>query len=441
MASIAQEKLLRDIDELLASHTDLLQRYILLTEHVPYLDAKTMLDILCHELHQRDLTQQQCLQDHSGAMLLYEAHADGAQHSLLLYNSFSLPNPGLWELLPIVTQFMAIDIYRKLCTNYPPVTYKWLLQGVEEYSNSALGLENCIKKLGTHLCADGCLCDNTQVLRETGLIDEHTPLLALGAKGLLRIQLSVRTAPQPLPAQYGSIVPDAAWRLLWALNSLKNAQEEILIEGFYNTLKTPDDDVIALLHNLPDTAQCLGQQFGLDHFLYDLQGFQLHYAHYLLPTCTVGSLASQSETAPHLYPHIPALSNVELNFHLLPDQDPQDIFSLLRHHLDTQGFSDIQATMLYACPSYYTPLADPFVQTVLQATARSCNGENYVLPFTPESLPLHQIRHTLHMPIVITAMNTCDITPMTWQNEKLKRIMTTAIKQTILTLTTIASRP
>jgi hypothetical protein len=440
MASFEQEKLLRDIDELLAvSLEDWQQLYALLTERSSHPDARTTLDILCNELHQRGLIQQQFLQDAPSSALLYGPHADTAQHSLLLYNSFSLSTPSLWELIPIFTQVIALDIYHKICADYPSITYKWLLQGIEENSNSTLYLEDSIKRYGTDLRADGCLCDDTRALQETGLAGKHIPLLALGSKGLLRVQLSVRTALHPLPAQYGSIVPDSSWRLLWALNSLKNAQEEILIEGFYDTLKTPDDDVIALLHALPDNAQHLRHLLGLDHLLYELQGFQLHYAHYLIPTCTINSLASQGETTPQLYPRIPAISTADLDFHLLPDQNPQDIFFLLRRHLNTQGFSDVQASMLYACPSYYTSLADPFVQAVLQTTSRACGGKPYVLPFTPESHPLHQLHHTLQMPVVITAMNTYDITPLTWQNENLKRAIITTIKQIFLVLTTMAS--
>src|SRR6266700_5287703 len=234
MASFEQEKLLRDIDELLAASLEGWQPlYALLTERSSHLDASTTLDILRNELHQRNLIQQQFLQDVPSSTLLYGPHADTAQHVLLLYNRFSLPIPSLWELIPIFTQIIALDIYHKICTDYPSITYKWLLQGIEENSDSTLCLEDSIKKYGADLCADGCLCDDTRALQETGLAGEHMPLLALGSKGMLRVQLSVQTALHPLPAQYGSIVPDSAWRLLWALNSLKNAQEEILIEGFY----------------------------------------------------------------------------------------------------------------------------------------------------------------------------------------------------------------
>jgi len=250
----------------------------------------------------------------------------------------------------------------------------------------------------------------------------------------------VQTAPHSLPAQYGAIMPDAAWRLLWALNSVKNVQEEILIEDFYETLKAPTDDVIALLHALPDSSQALAHQLDTDHLLYKLQGFQLHYAHYLLPTCTVNLLASQGETSPQLYPRIPARSIAELDFHLLPDQDPKDICALLRRHLDIQGFSDVQLNEISAYPPCYISLEDPFTQTVLQATSKACGRKPYVLPFTPESHAIHRLHHTFQIPVVITAMNTFGITSTTLHNEKLKQVIITTIKQIILILATMANQ-
>jgi hypothetical protein len=434
MASFEQEKLLRDVDELLAaSLEDWRPLYALFAQ----CNAQTMLVTLHNELHRRALVQHDVLQDQPTTALLYASHANTTQHSLLLYNSFSLQTPDLWELIPIVTQVIALDMYHKIYGDYPPITYKWLIQGIQE--KSTFFLDDGIKKFASSLHADGCLCDDTYALQETGLVGEHRPLLALGSKGLLRVQLSVQTAPHSIPAQYGAIVPDAAWRLLWALNCLKNVHEEILIEGFYETLKAPADDVITLLHALPDSAQPLAHRLGLDHLLYGLQGFQLHYAHYLIPTCTVNSLISLSEITPQSYSRIPALCAAEVNFHLLPDQDPEDICGLLRRHLDTHGFSDVQVNKLSAYPPSYMALEDPFVQTVLQATSKACGRTPYVLPFTPESHPIHQLHQALHMPVVITAMNTFGVASANAHNENLKQIITTTIKQIILTLATMAS--
>ena len=76
---------------------------------------------------------------------------------------------------------------------------------------------------------------------------------------------------------YGHQLPSAAWRLIWALNSLKDEDEHILIPGFYDDARSPsaeDRDLIEKIPNLEKSQQALLDQYGIESFLGGLSGVE-----------------------------------------------------------------------------------------------------------------------------------------------------------------------
>ncbi|MDX1447313.1 MAG: hypothetical protein R3333_14080, partial [Lishizhenia sp.] len=62
------------------------------------------------------------------------------------------------------------------------------------------------------------------------------------------VELSVQTAERESHSGLGgSIFPNAAWRLVWALRSLKDEDEKILISGFYDDIQPPSEKDLDLL--------------------------------------------------------------------------------------------------------------------------------------------------------------------------------------------------
>src|SRR6185437_12936517 len=125
----------------------------------------------------------------------------------------------------------------------------------------------------------------------------------------------------------------ALWRLLWAINSVKSANEEILIEGFYDTIQPLADDLTEHLHDLPDNALSFAQHWGLPEPLLGLHGWQFHYAHLLTPTCTLSNITDNTQlpkSTTDIYTTIPTQATAQLEFLLVPQQDPYDIFDKLR---------------------------------------------------------------------------------------------------------------
>jgi acetylornithine deacetylase/succinyl-diaminopimelate desuccinylase-like protein len=89
-----------------------------------------------------------------------------------------------------------------------------------------------------------------------------------------------------------------------------------------------------------------------------------------------------------------------MDFRLVPDQEPADIFEKLQAHLRREGFPDVEVEMLAGEGPAVTPYSDPFVQLTAETAEEVYGKEPVVHPLTGGSGPLHAFRQYLNVPIV-----------------------------------------
>ena len=156
--------------------------------------------------------------------------------------------PVAQQIGMMLASFAALDAYACMIGSLP-INVQWVMSGAQGREAPAMIAFPTVHPV--HLCIwDGSGWPDMEAY--------GTPCIAGGCKGQLGVELSVQTARttltipdtldipdapnalhvryESIPPAYGTIVPDAAWRLLWALASLKDAREEILIDGFYDSL-------------------------------------------------------------------------------------------------------------------------------------------------------------------------------------------------------------
>src|SRR5690606_21786250 len=121
----------------------------------------------------------------------------------------------------IICRLGAIDALRAV-TGGLPGGVKFLIEGEEEIGSGSL--EEFIANNVELLRADGCLW-------EFGVVDyDDKPQIFAGMRGDLYVELRVKTASMDAHSGLGgSQFPNAAWRLTWALASLKDQDERIQI--------------------------------------------------------------------------------------------------------------------------------------------------------------------------------------------------------------------
>ncbi len=345
------------------------------------------------------------------------AEAEGASDkTLLFYNHYDVQPPeplDLWDSPPfeptlrdgklfargvsddkghIQCRLAALDAIKAVTGSYP-CRIKFAIEGEEE--TSSVNLEEFVVSHADKLKADACVW-------EFGGVDhEERPAQYLGLRGICYVELSVKTASQDAHSGLGgSIFPNAAWRLVWALNTLKDQNERIRIPGFYDGVKPPSKRDLELLAALPDNSGDLLQRYGLKGFLKGMKGgTEMRREEVFVPTCTICGLTSGYQ-GPGSKTVLPAQASAKVDFRLVPDQDPKDIAAKLRQHLDAEGFSDVEIAYLGGEKPGRTDPDHPFVKLTIEAAREAYGKEVIVSPMVGGSGPNHVFLDTLHLPIV-----------------------------------------
>ncbi len=292
----------------------------------------------------------------------------------------------------IVTRLAALDAIRHVLGELP-CNVKFIIEGEEEIGSPSL--EAFVEEHQEKLAGDACIW-------ECGGVDsDDRPTLALGMRGICFVELSVRTATRDLHSGMGgSIMPNAAWRLVWALSTLKDANERILIDGYYDNVAPPSARDLEMLAALPDESGRIMEMYGIRGFLKGLTGgVEWQRQAVFEPTCTICGLNSGYQ-GPGAKTVQPAVASAKIDFRLVPNQTPQEVVSKLRAHLDRYGFDDVEIHVYNGeLPAKVDP-DDPFVLLTME-TAREVYGkEPVVSPLIGGSGPLHPFVHTLCVPVV-----------------------------------------
>jgi len=249
------------------------------------------------------------------------------------------------------------------------------------------------------LKADACIW-------EFGGVDyRDIPIQYLGLRGICYVELSLETARQDVHSGLGgSIFPNAAWRLVWALNSLKDRDETIRLPGFYDAIVPPTERDIQLLSDLPPASQEYKTRYGIDEFLEDFPDeTSLHIAEVFKPTCTICGLTAGYQ-GPGAKTILPARASAKVDFRLVPNQTPKDVLSQLRTHLDQEGFPDVQIKFLGGGPPARTDPDDPIVKLVVDTSQEAFGDKMQLVPLTGGSGPNYAFVHTLGLPVVTTGI-------------------------------------
>ncbi len=291
----------------------------------------------------------------------------------------------------IVCRLMALDALRAASGGRLPVNVKFVVEGEEEIGSAHLPA--WIESNAHVLNADVCIWEFG------GVDDTGHPLIICGLRGIAYFELRCRTIAYDAHSGAGSLLPNAAWRLAWALATLKDPDERIRIPGHYDAVKPATDDDLALLAALPSDEAWYKREFGIDQFLGGATGAEYLRRAVFDPTCTVCGLSAGYE-GPGAKTVLPAEAMAKLDFRLVPDQDPETVHRALRAHLDAHGFRDIEVVFLGGQRPARVDPRHPLV-TLCAQTARDVYGiEPSLIPLVGGSGPIHPFVAGLRLPVV-----------------------------------------
>ena len=204
------------------------------------------------------------------------------------------------------------------------LNFKFLFEGEEE--EGSINLSKYVEKNSEKLKS------NAVIMEGSGLDIKGRPMIVLGVKGLVYIQINLRTGERDVHSSNAPIVYNPVWELIKLLNSIFDG-EKVKLKGFYDDITPLSKEVTELLDKYDQDPEELRKSLGV----YKLKNNDLRSL-FTEPTCNIdgiisGYVGKGSKTI------VPSSVSVKLDFRLVPNQDPKKIFSSLLEHVKNQGFN------------------------------------------------------------------------------------------------------
>lgn len=351
-----------------------------------------------------------------GAPVIYAERKGRTDKTLLFYNHYDVQPAepfDLWDSPPfeatlrdgklfargvsddkghLVSRLFALDALLHQDGELP-CNIKFVIEGEEEIGS--VHLPAFIEQNTDKLAADVCIW-------EFGQVDfREVPIQYLGLRGICYVELTVETASIDVHSGIGgTIFPNAAWQLVWALNTLKGEDERILIPGYYDNVVPPTERDWELMAALPDIATDYKERYGVNKFLKGVSGgAELRIQESFEPSCTICGLTSGYQGAGSKTV-LPAKASAKVDFRIVPDQTPQEVLEKLRAHLDAHGFQDVHIEFLGGNPAGRTDPDHPFVKLVVESAEEIYGTPMAIVPMTGGSGPNYAFLKYLDLPVV-----------------------------------------
>ena len=257
----------------------------------------------------------------------------------------------------LVCHLAAAEAYVRAADG-PPITLKFLFDGEEESGSPSLPAF-----VDAH--RDLLRCD-ASLSFDGGFDASDRPMITFGSSGLLYVHLDATGATQDLHSARARLVPNPAWRLVWALGTLKHPDERIAIEGFYDDVLPPDPDERRLLEEYDWNSAAQQRALGVREFLTGVTGTAALERLLFQPTCNIAGFRAgyAGEGSQTVLPH---RARAYVDFRLVWRQDPADILAKLRRHLDRHGFEDVAVSSHEGIEPSRAPINSAVSRAVIEA--------------------------------------------------------------------------
>ena len=361
----------------------------------------------------QDLGAETRLIETDGAPIVYGEVGVGPR-TLLIYNHYDVQPPeplDLWASDPfaaevrdgkvfargvadnrgdVMARIQAVEAYRAAVGELP-IKVKFLIEGEEEIGSPSLAA--FVERHRDPLQADGCLW-------ETGSLDEQDRfVIALGLKGVVHLELRATAAKVDLHSSLATIVPNAAWRLTWALASLKTPDDRITVDGLMDHVFEPSAADMEELRQIPFDEERMKDELGIRTFNRGLTGLDLLKKHLYEPTCTIqGQLGGY--TGPGLKAVSPHEAMAKVEFRLVPHLEPDLVLRLLREHLDRRGFEDVEIVVFAKLNPARAPRDAAIVRAAVDAAREVYQAPPVIYPLMAGSGPMSYFSAGLGVPVV-----------------------------------------
>ena len=257
----------------------------------------------------------------------------------------------------LITRIKAVEACLKT-TGDVPCNIKFVIEGEEETGSAHI--EEYLKKYKKKFSCDG-------VIWEFGYVDsENRPIIGLGMKGLLFVELSVTESNIDAHSSLAALIKNPAWRLIEALKTLRDSDGKILIKDWYKEVTAFSKKDLEIIRNEPFDEKVFKNEFGIKSFLGNKSGMDAKKALVGGATCNIAGFVS-GYTGDGAKTVLPGNALVKIDFRLVPKMDPKKQIMRLKNHLKSKGFSDVKMKIYHGEAAARTDSSNPFVSQVKDA--------------------------------------------------------------------------
>ncbi len=289
----------------------------------------------------------------------------------------------------LITRIKAVEASLKT-TGDVPCNIKFVIEGEEETGSAHI--DDYLKKYQKKFSCDG-------VIWEFGYVDsQNRPIIGLGMKGLLYVELSIQESIRDAHSSLAVLIKNPAWRLIEAVQTLRNSDGKILIKDWYKETTPLSKQDLEIISKEPFDEQSFKKEFGVKSFVGNLKGLNAKKALVGGATCNIAGFIS-GYTGDGAKTVLPSTASVKIDFRLVPKMDPKKQVLRLKKHLKLKGFGDISVKIYHGEAAARTNPTDPFVTKVKEAADQSF-GKSIINVSNAGTGPMHSFVNVLHAPCI-----------------------------------------
>lgn len=281
-----------------------------------------------------------------------------------------------------------------------PLNVKVCIEGEEE-----IGSENLYRTLHDN---KELFAADFAVISDSGMVAENRPTILYGLKGFTGIELTVNGPDHDLHSgMYGGAVRNPIMALTHILASMKNEEEIITVDGFYDDVEPLADGERQLIKQVE--SEDYKASTGVTETVSE-KGYTAKEHTMGRPTFEVNGIYGgyQGEGTKTI---IPSSATAKITCRLVPGQDPEKIQTLLEQHVQENKPSgvtvDVKKEKLSA-KAYKVEPNHPLIQKAAKSYTKAF-GKDTVYVRMGGSIPVVEwIEAIYNIPIVLLGFGTPD---------------------------------
>lgn len=211
-------------------------------------------------------------------------------------------------------------------TNNLPCNVKFMIEGEEEVGSDNLGI--FVSNNKEKLKAD------TILISDTSIIDNETPSISVGLRGLSYLEVEVTGPNRDLHSGvYGGAIGNPINILCEMIASLRDENNHITIPGFYDKVQTVSDADRAEMAKAPFDLEAYKKELQIGD-VYGEKGYSPRELTSIRPTLDVngiwgGYIGEGAKTV------LPSKAFAKISMRLVPNQSSKEITELFQKHFES----------------------------------------------------------------------------------------------------------